>query len=107
MKRAAAALALASACAAAHALPTFVEVKAAHRPSDVTLVDRNGTPIQTVRVDKSVRRLAWTPLAEISPALAHRLGDQGDAPTDLSGGALVGGARRDEAVAPEARSARR
>ena len=69
MKRAAAALALASACAAAHALPTFVEVKAAHRPSDVTLVDRNGTPIQTVRVDKSVRRLAWTPLAEISPAL--------------------------------------
>ncbi|HZW72562.1 MAG TPA: biosynthetic peptidoglycan transglycosylase, partial [Caldimonas sp.] len=69
MKRAAAALALAFACAAAHALPTFAEVKAAHRPSDFTLVDRNGTPIQTVRVDKSVRRLAWTPLADISPAL--------------------------------------
>ena len=31
--------------------------KAAHRPSDVTLVDRHGTPIQTVRVDKTVRRL--------------------------------------------------
>ena len=51
------ALALAGACTATHALPTFAEVKAAHRPSDVTLVDRHGTPIQTVRVDKSVRRL--------------------------------------------------
>ncbi len=69
MKRALAALACALACSAAHALPTFAEVKAAHRPSDYTLVDRNGTPIQTVRVDKSVRRLAWTPLADISPAL--------------------------------------
>ena len=53
----------------AQALPTFVEVKAAHRPSDVTLVDRRGIPIQTVRVDKTVRRLAWTPIAEMSPAL--------------------------------------
>ena len=61
MKRAAAALLCALACAAANALPTFAEVKASHRPSDFTLVDRNGTPIQTVRVDKSVRRLAWTP----------------------------------------------
>jgi len=69
MRRAVAALACAFACAAAHALPTFAEVKAAHRPSDVTLVDRSGTPIQTVRVDKSVRRLAWTPLVDISPAL--------------------------------------
>jgi len=69
VKRAVALLACALACTAAHALPTFAEVKAAHRPSDVTLVDRNGTPLQTVRVDRSVRRLAWTPLAEISPAL--------------------------------------
>jgi penicillin-binding protein 1C len=69
VKRAAAAFACALACAAAHALPTFAEVKAAHWPSDFTLVDRTGTPIQTLRVDKSVRRLAWTPLADISPAL--------------------------------------
>jgi penicillin-binding protein 1C len=60
---------LAAAGTAAHALPTFAEVKAAHRPSDVTLFARDGTPLQTVRVDKSVRRLAWTPLAEMSPAL--------------------------------------
>ena len=52
-----------------HALPSFAEVKAAHRPSDLTLVDRHGTPIQSVRVDKAVRRLAWTPIAEMSPAL--------------------------------------
>jgi penicillin-binding protein 1C len=69
MRRTVAAVACALASAAAHALPTFAEVKAAHRPSDVTLVDRTGTPIQTVRVDRSVRRLAWTPLDEISPAL--------------------------------------
>ena len=54
---------------AAHAVPTFAEVKAAHRPSDFTLVDRRGAPLQTVRVDDSVRRLAWIPLAEMSPAL--------------------------------------
>ncbi len=62
-------LVLAAACAAAHALSTFAEVKAGHRPSDLTLVDRHGVRLQTVRVDNTVRRLAWTPLAEMSPAL--------------------------------------
>jgi len=65
-----AALALAP---AAHALPTFAEVRAAHRPSDVTLLDRHGEPIQTLRVDKNVRRLAWVPLAEMSPALLQAI----------------------------------
>jgi penicillin-binding protein 1C len=59
--------------AAAHALPSFSEVKAAHKPSDVTLVDRHGTPIQTVRTDKTVRRLPWVPLTDISPALLHAI----------------------------------
>ena len=54
---------------AAAALPTFAAFKAAHRPSDVTLLDRHGTPLQTVRVDKTVRRLGWLPLAGLSPAL--------------------------------------
>jgi penicillin-binding protein 1C len=58
---------------AAHAVPSFGEVKAAHKPSDVTLVDRHGTPIQTVRVDKTVRRLPWVPLTDISPALLHAI----------------------------------
>ena len=55
--------------ASAHAIPRFVEVKAAHRPSDITLLDRHGTPIQTVRIDKTVRRLPWVPLRDVSPAL--------------------------------------
>ncbi|MCE9660512.1 MAG: penicillin-binding protein 1C [Burkholderiales bacterium] len=60
---------LLTASLSAQALPTFAEVRAAHRPSDITLLDRAGIPIQTVRVDKDVRRLAWVPLSEISPAL--------------------------------------
>ena len=75
MKRGAivvAAMAAAFAVGAAHAgngIASFAEVKAAHRPSDVTLLDRHGVPIQTVRVDKDVRRLAWVPIGEMSPAL--------------------------------------
>ena len=61
--------ALLAAASAAHALPSFSEVKVAHRPSDVTLLDRHGTPIQTLRIDNSVRRLPWVALADMSPAL--------------------------------------
>ncbi|HZT55159.1 MAG TPA: penicillin-binding protein 1C [Burkholderiaceae bacterium] len=73
MNRAAAALLLALGLGVTSAnaapLPSFAAVKTAHRPSDITLLDRHGVPIQTVRVDKEVRRLAWVPLAEMSPAL--------------------------------------
>ncbi|MDQ6684213.1 MAG: transglycosylase domain-containing protein, partial [Pseudomonadota bacterium] len=58
-----------AATSAAQALPSFAEVKAAHRPSDVTLLDRQGTPLQTMRVDKQARRLAWVGLDDVSPAL--------------------------------------
>jgi penicillin-binding protein 1C len=67
---AAAALALA---VPAHALPSYAEVKAAHRPSDVTVTDRHGVPIQTVRVDMQARRLAWVPIEDLSPALLEAL----------------------------------
>ena len=76
MKQRVAALLLATASAAStsvHALPTFAEVRAAHRPSDIVLTDRDGTPIQTLRVDKQQRRLAWVPLDRMSPALLHAL----------------------------------
>ena len=53
----------------AQALPSFDAVRAAHRPSDIELLDRHGAPLQTMRVDASVRRLAWMPAAEMSPAL--------------------------------------
>ena len=55
------------------ALPSFTEVKAAYRPSDVTLLDRQGTPLQTVRIDKTVRRLPWVPLRDMSPALLQAI----------------------------------
>ena len=53
----------------ASSLPSFNEVKAAHRPSDWTLLDRHGVPIQTLRIDRSVRRLPWVALDDMSPAL--------------------------------------
>ena len=65
--------ALAFAATAAHAVPTFTDVRAAHRPSDIALTDRFGVPIQTLRVDKQVRRLAWVALADMSPALLQAL----------------------------------
>lgn len=55
--------------AARAALPSFEAVKAAHRVSDLTLLDRHGTPLQTLRLDDGVRRLRWVPLHELSPAL--------------------------------------
>ncbi len=57
----------------AQALPGFDELRAAHRPSDAQLLDRHGTPIQTLRTDPSVRRLAWVPLQEMSPALLQAI----------------------------------
>jgi penicillin-binding protein 1C len=55
------------------ALPRFEEVKAAHRPSDSTLLSRHGEPLQTLRTDPQVRRLAWVPLDSLSPALLHAI----------------------------------
>ncbi|KQW35712.1 penicillin-binding protein 1C [Rhizobacter sp. Root404] len=64
---------LLGASAAASALPTFEQVRAAHRPSDITLTDRTGVPIQTLRVDKTARRLPWVPLDGMSPALLQAI----------------------------------
>jgi penicillin-binding protein 1C len=65
----AAAIALALGAGPATALPSFEQVRAAHRPSDLTVLDRDGVPVQTLRVDRSLRRLAWVPLEQMSPAL--------------------------------------
>lgn len=67
---------LSAACvmpALAGTLPSFDAVKRAHQASDVTLRDRQGTPIQTVRVDMRVRRLPWVPLQDVSPALLRAI----------------------------------
>jgi penicillin-binding protein 1C len=50
-------------------IPSFDEVRARWRPSDVQLLDRDGEPIHEVRIDRHGRRLAWTALDDISPAL--------------------------------------
>ena len=67
------ALALAACGACAQALPTFTEIRAAHRPSDLTLLDRSGVALQTLRVDMAVRRLPWVALADLSPALLQAI----------------------------------
>jgi penicillin-binding protein 1C len=50
-------------------VPAFEAVRAGYRPSDLALVDRHGEVVHEVRVDPTRRRLAWTPLAAVSPAL--------------------------------------
>jgi len=54
-------------------LPKFSEVRARWRPSDAQLLDRNGEPIHEIRIDRHGRRLAWTPLRDISPALQQEV----------------------------------
>ena len=58
---------------AALAVPSFEEVRAAHAPSDVSLLDRHGVTLQTVRIDARVRRGPWVTLADISPALRQAI----------------------------------
>ncbi len=53
------------------ALPGFAEVKRDYTPSDAVLLARDGQPLHSLRLDKTVRRLPWTPLNEISPALVR------------------------------------
>jgi penicillin-binding protein 1C len=73
-RRAAVLLALGSMCLApSWALPDFAAVKAAHQPSDATLLDRHGEPLQTVRIDMAARRGPWVALRDLSPALREAI----------------------------------
>jgi penicillin-binding protein 1C len=54
-------------------LPDFQAVKAAWRPSEAYLLDRDGVLLQALRLDFKVRRLPWAPLAQISPALREAI----------------------------------
>jgi penicillin-binding protein 1C len=60
-------------CGLAHAQPSFDSVRAAHRPSDVPLLARDGSVLQLVRTDATTRRGPWVALHEVSPALRHAL----------------------------------
>lgn len=59
--------------APALALPDFATVKAQWTPSDAILLDRNGQPLQRVRVDMTARKLDWVTLPEVSPAFRQAL----------------------------------
>ncbi len=48
---------------------SFDAVRARWHPSDAQLFDRHGEPLDEVRIDRRGRRLAWTALDDISPAL--------------------------------------
>ncbi len=50
-------------------LPSFEAARGAYRPSEAWLYDRNGRLLDAERVDFAVRRLAWTPLDRIAPAM--------------------------------------
>ena len=65
--------AAAAAASAASAVPSFDAVRAAHAPSDIPLLSRQGVPLQQLRIDASVRRGPWLALDEVSPALRHAL----------------------------------
>ncbi|MBI5634202.1 MAG: penicillin-binding protein 1C [Nitrospirae bacterium] len=51
------------------AQPLFEDVKKSYKKSDAVLLDRHGKVIHELRVDAKGRRLQWTSLKEISPAL--------------------------------------
>ncbi|RZM02087.1 MAG: penicillin-binding protein 1C [Variovorax sp.] len=53
----------------AAALAGFDAVRAGFRPSDIAVLDREGVPLQRVRVDTGARRGQWIALADVSPAL--------------------------------------
>ena len=50
-------------------LPTYAAVRAQWQPSEAWLYDRHGRLIDSARVNFAARRLAWTPLADVSPAV--------------------------------------
>ena len=50
-------------------LPDFSSVREAYRPSEAYLLDRRGELLHVSRMDLEVRRLAWTALDDVSPAL--------------------------------------
>lgn len=68
----AAGLALALA-APALAWPSFAEVKAGYVESDSRLLARDGQVLHSLRRDHTARRLPWTRIEEVSPALLRAL----------------------------------
>ena len=61
-------------CADAGAsVPSYRDVVASYRTSETTFTDRHGEVVQVLRTNPTVRKLAWTPLSEVSPAMRSAL----------------------------------
>jgi len=89
-------------------LPGFPVVRAGWQPSEAWLYDRNGRLLDSSRVDFAARRLAWTPLAEISPAARSVLTAAEDRRFERHGGVdwwALGGALRDRVEGRRVRGA--
>ena len=54
-------------------LPSYAQVRAAWKPSEAWLYDRNGRLVDSIRVDFERRRLAWTPLDEVAAPMKATL----------------------------------
>jgi penicillin-binding protein 1C len=55
------------------ALPTFAETRATYTESDAILLARDGRALQSQRIEMSARRLSWTRIEDVSPALLRAL----------------------------------
>src|SRR5262245_10695815 len=89
-------------------VPTFDSVRAHWTPSDAYLLDRHGEVIDQERMDFRVRRLEWTPLEAVSPALTAAIVDGEDRRFWQHGGvdwAALLGAVRDNGVTAHRRGA--
>ncbi len=49
--------------------PAYAQARAGWQPSEAWLYDREGRLLDRLRVDFKARRLGWTPLDEVSPAM--------------------------------------
>jgi len=58
---------------AAHALPSYDDVRSDWRSSDWVLLARDGTPLQRTRIDLAERRGDWVALADVSPAFREAI----------------------------------
>ncbi len=54
-------------------IPGFQQVRDQHRVSDFILLDRQGQPLQGLRLDPRRRALGWVPLQDMSPALLRAM----------------------------------
>lgn len=55
------------------ALPRFEAIKSTYQASDSWLLVRDGQVLQQLRINHQIRRLQWTPIEDVSPALLQAL----------------------------------